>query len=94
MTTEISETQFVHKNRVCHVFCFGKQRNERMKWVQCFELVSGVIWQASLAHLNCTLYEDSNSNAMADNINGAEIANICPGVYPLGCVGGDDHARD
>lgn len=54
----------------------GGQRNERKKWIHCFENVTSVIFVAAISEYNQTLYEDSQQNRMDEALElFEEIAN-------------------
>ena len=43
-------------------FDVGGQRNERRKWIHCFDNVHAVVFVASLSEFDQTLYEDETKN--------------------------------
>jgi hypothetical protein len=47
----------------------GGQRNERKKWIHCFEDVTAVIFVAALSEYDQSLYEDSSTNRMIEAIS-------------------------
>ena len=51
-----------------NVFDTGGQRSERNKWIHCFDTVHCLIYVASLEHFDTNLYEDSDINAMTEQI--------------------------
>lgn len=54
----------------------GGQRNERKKWIHCFEDVTAVIFVAAISEYNQMLYEDSSQNRMDEALElFNEIAN-------------------
>lgn len=65
-TTGIVETKFAIKGNQFHVFDVGGQRNERRKWIHCFEGVTAVIFVAAISAYNQTLYEDNTVNRLAE----------------------------
>jgi len=65
-TTGIVEQEFTVKKNRFQVFDVGGQRNERKKWIHCFEDVTGVIFLASLSAYDQTLYEDDQTNRMTE----------------------------
>lgn len=46
----------------------GGQRNERKKWMHCFDDVKAVLFVASLAGYNQVMYEDSSMNRMREDL--------------------------
>lgn len=58
----IEEVQFV-------MYDVGGQRNERKKWIHCFENVTAVIFVAALSEYDQVLYEDATTNRMEEAIN-------------------------
>ena len=46
----------------------GGQRNERKKWIHCFEDVTAVIFVAALSEYDQALFEDTSSNRMTEAI--------------------------
>eukprot|EP01084_Bolivina_argentea_P147297 257735_1 len=57
-TTGIIEEHFTIKGTKFHIFDVGGQRNERKKWIHCFENVTAVIFVASLSCYDENLLED------------------------------------
>jgi len=68
-TTGIVEQEFTIKGNRFQVFDVGGQRNERKKWIHCFEKVTGVIFLASLAAYDQVLYEDEATNRMREALD-------------------------
>jgi len=58
----INETRF-------HIFDVGGQRNERKKWIHCFENVTAVVFVASLSSYDERLLEDENVIVMNETLN-------------------------
>lgn len=46
----------------------GGQRNERKKWINCFEGVTAVIFVAALSEYDQCLFEDSTVNRMVSQV--------------------------
>jgi len=66
---EIDESQF-------EMYDVGGQRNERKKWIHCFDDVTAVIFVAALSEYDQKLFEDTNTNRMIEAIDlFDEIAN-------------------
>ncbi len=47
----------------------GGQRNERRKWIHCFENVTAVIFVAAISEYDQTLYEDEKVNRLQESID-------------------------
>lgn len=58
---QIDGAQFV-------MYDVGGQRNERKKWIHCFEDVTAVIFVAALSEYDQNLYEDASTNRMIEAI--------------------------
>ncbi|GMH84918.1 hypothetical protein TL16_g10068 [Triparma laevis f. inornata] len=66
---EIDGSQF-------EMYDVGGQRNERKKWIHCFDDVTAVIFVAALSEYDQRLFEDANTNRMVEAIDlFDEIAN-------------------
>ncbi|CAN0273959.1 unnamed protein product, partial [Laminaria digitata] len=63
-TTEFSEPPFMYS-----VVDVGGQRNERRKWIHCFDNVRAVVFLAGLNGYNQRLFEDSSVNKMQESLN-------------------------
>jgi hypothetical protein len=57
-TTGIVENHFEIDGNAFKMFDVGGQRNERKKWIHCFENVTAVLFVAALSEYNQVLYED------------------------------------
>ncbi|KAJ3449773.1 guanine nucleotide-binding protein g(o) subunit alpha [Anaeramoeba flamelloides] len=68
-TTGIEEAEFSIGEFIFTMVDVGGQRNERRKWIHCFEEVTSVIFVVSLVGYNQTLREDSSINRMLESIN-------------------------
>jgi len=47
----------------------GGQRNERKKWIHCFEGVRAVIYVVDINAYDCMLFEDDKVNRMEEALN-------------------------
>ena len=70
-TTGITETRFLSSggsagNLQFKLFDVGGQRNERKKWIHCFEEVTAVLFVVSLSEYDQVLYEDETQNRMVE----------------------------
>jgi len=62
MKFEIDGNQFM-------MFDVGGQRNERKKWIHCFENVTAVLFVAAISGYDQVLYEDEKTNRMVETLN-------------------------
>mmetsp|Transcript_19482 Transcript_19482/g.34746 ORF Transcript_19482/g.34746 Transcript_19482/m.34746 type:complete len:355 (+) Transcript_19482:385-1449(+) len=67
-TTGVVDEQFVVKDIKLRMLDVGGQRNERRKWIHCFEGVTSVIYVASLSEYDQQLFEDSNTNRLVESL--------------------------
>jgi len=68
-TTGIVENEFEIENHKFRMFDVGGQRNERKKWIHCFENVTAVLFVAAISEYDQMLYEDENMNRMVEALN-------------------------
>jgi guanine nucleotide-binding protein G(o) subunit alpha len=68
-TTGIVENHFVIDGNSFKMFDVGGQRNERKKWIHCFENVTAVLFVAAISEYDQVLYEDENTNRMVEALN-------------------------
>jgi hypothetical protein len=68
-TTGIIETKFDAGSLGFHMVDVGGQRNERKKWIHCFEDVQLIIFITSLVEYDCVLEEDETTNRMRESLN-------------------------
>jgi len=57
----------------------GGQRNERKKWIHCFDDVTAVIFVAALSEFDQVLFEDATTNRMTEAVQ--LFADICNNKY-------------
>lgn len=74
-TTGIVENAFDIDGNQFKMFDVGGQRNERKKWIHCFEDVTAVLFVAAISEYDQVLYEDENTNRMVEALNLFEV--IC-----------------
>lgn len=67
-TTGIVETDFVHKDFYFRIVDVGGQRNERKKWIHCFQDVTAIIFVVALSEYDLKLEEDLVTNRMAESL--------------------------
>lgn len=68
-TTGIVENEFEIDGNQFKMYDVGGQRNERKKWIHCFEEVTAVIFVAAMSEYDQKLYEDENTNRMTEALN-------------------------
>jgi guanine nucleotide-binding protein G(i) subunit alpha len=68
-TTGIVENEFNIDGNQFKMFDVGGQRNERKKWIHCFEKVTAVLFVAAISEYDQVLYEDENTNRMVEALN-------------------------
>lgn len=54
---------------IFELYDVGGQRNERKKWIHCFEGVTAVIFVAALSEFDQQLFEDEGTNRMIEALN-------------------------
>lgn len=63
-TSGIVTERYIIDNTVFEMYDVGGQRNERKKWIHCFEGVTAVIFVAALSEYDQKLFEDASTNRM------------------------------
>ena len=63
-TTGIVQQNFAIDERKYTMFDVGGQRNERRKWIHCFDNVTAVIFVTAISEYDQVLYEDESTNRM------------------------------
>jgi len=75
-TTGIVENNFAIDGNNFQMFDVGGQRNERKKWIHCFESVTAVLFVAAISEYDQTCFEDETTNRMTEALTlFDEIAN-------------------
>ena len=67
-TTGITEIEFTLEETKFLVVDVGGQRNERRKWIHCFDDVDAVLFLVSLSEYDLMCFEDSTTNRMEESI--------------------------
>jgi len=67
-TTGIVETEFVHEGLHFRMVDVGGQRNERKKWIHCFQEVTAIIFVVAVSEYDQTLEEDLVTNRMSESL--------------------------
>lgn len=65
-TTGIVTEGYTIDGTAFEMYDVGGQRNERKKWIHCFEGVTAVIFVAALSEFDMKLYEDGSTNRMVE----------------------------
>jgi len=68
-TTGIVENEFEIQGNKFKMFDVGGQRNERKKWIHCFEKVTAVLFVGVLSEYDMVLYEDEKMNRMEETLS-------------------------
>jgi len=67
-TSGIVETTFVIQETHFRMVDVGGQRNERKKWIHCFEDVTAIIYCVALNEYDMKLFEDEQVNRMKESL--------------------------
>jgi signal recognition particle receptor subunit beta len=67
-TVGIVEMEFGVDGRKLKMVDVGGQRNERRKWIHCFDDVTAIIFVTSLSEYDQVLFEDSSVNRMKESL--------------------------
>lgn len=68
-TTSIIEYMFDIKRVQLKVIDVGGQRNERRKWIKCFDNITSIVFLASLSDYDLKLVENSSVNRMRESLD-------------------------
>nr|8IW1_A Chain A, Guanine nucleotide-binding protein G(i) subunit alpha-1,Guanine nucleotide-binding protein G(olf) subunit alpha [Homo sapiens] len=71
-TSGIFETRFQVDKVNFHMFDVGGQRDERRKWIQCFNDVTAIIYVADCSDYNMVIREDNNTNRLRESLDDFE----------------------
>lgn len=63
-TSGIVTDRYLIDNTTFEMYDVGGQRNERKKWIHCFEGVTAVIFVAAISEYDQKLFEDASTNRM------------------------------
>jgi guanine nucleotide-binding protein G(s) subunit alpha len=67
-TSGIFETKFSVDKVNFHMFDVGGQRDERRKWIQCFNDVTAIIYVTSSSSYDMVLMEDTSQNRLKESL--------------------------
>lgn len=65
-TSGIVTERYEIEGNTFEIYDVGGQRNERKKWIHCFDDVDAVIFVAAISEYNQKLFEDSSTNRMVE----------------------------
>ncbi|KAJ6462521.1 heterotrimeric G protein-like protein alpha subunit A [Mycena sanguinolenta] len=74
-STAITEMRFNVDGFPIYMFDVGRQRNERRKWIHCFERVTSIIFCTALSEYNQVLVEENRQNRMCESLLFASVIN-------------------
>ncbi|XP_071802275.1 guanine nucleotide-binding protein G(t) subunit alpha-3-like [Asterias amurensis] len=74
-TTGIIETRFNFKGYIFRLLDVGGQRNERQKWIHCFDDVTAVLFTVAISSYDQVLREDNATSRMEESL--MLFASIC-----------------
>ncbi|KAK5599767.1 hypothetical protein CRENBAI_016178 [Crenichthys baileyi] len=69
LTSGIFETKFQIDKVNFHMFDVGGQRDERRKWIQCFNDVTAIIFVVASSSYNMVIREDNQTNRLQEALN-------------------------
>ncbi|CAF1198036.1 unnamed protein product, partial [Didymodactylos carnosus] len=69
LTSGIYETIFTVERVRFHMFDVGGQREERRKWIQCFNDVTAIIFVTACSSFNLVLIEDEGQNRLRESLD-------------------------
>ncbi|KAK9872533.1 hypothetical protein WA026_017998 [Henosepilachna vigintioctopunctata] len=69
LTSGIFETSFQVDKVNFHMFDVGGQRDERRKWIQCFNDVTAIIFVTACSSYNMVLREDPTQNRLRESLD-------------------------
>ncbi|KAM9789220.1 guanine nucleotide-binding protein G(olf) subunit alpha isoform 1-T1 [Neosynchiropus ocellatus] len=69
LTSGIFETRFLVDKVNFHMFDVGGQRDERRKWIQCFNDVTAIIFVVASSSYNMVIREDNNTNRLREALD-------------------------
>lgn len=78
-TSGIVTERYKIEGTIFEMYDVGGQRNERKKWIHCFEGVTAVIFVAALSEYDQRLFEDATANRMVEALDLFE--DICNNAY-------------
>jgi GTPase SAR1 family protein len=88
-TSGIMIESYEINGEIFEIYDVGGQRNERKKWIHCFEDVTGVIFVAAISEYDQGLYEDHSVNRMVslDRMTLNSLSSLSLSFSPLSVSG-------
>ncbi len=80
-TTGIVETSFLIDGNTFKMYDVGGQRNERKKWIHCFENVTAVLFVGAISEYDQKLFEDESQNRMVEALSLFEEIVKCVALF-------------
>lgn len=77
-TTGIVTERYTIEGNIFEMYDVGGQRNERKKWIHCFEGVTAVIFVAALSEYDQNMFEDPTKNRMVRRTLSLLPLSLCP----------------
>ena len=74
-TSGIVTESYEIDNVIFEMYDVGGQRNERKKWIHCFDNVTAVIFVGAISEYNQKLFEDTSTNRMVEALDLYEEVN-------------------
>lgn len=68
-TSGIVQAEYKIKDITVAMFDVGGQRNERKKWIHCFDNVTAIIFVAAISEYDQVLFEDQHTNRQLEALN-------------------------
>lgn len=78
-TSGIVTERYIIDGTTFEMYDVGGQRNERKKWIHCFEGVTAVIFVAAISEYDQKLFEDASTNRMVEALDLFE--DICNNAF-------------
>eukprot|EP01039_Chlorochromonas_danica_P001232 gene1232-1344_t len=78
-TSGIVTERYMIDGTIFEMYDVGGQRNERKKWIHCFEGVTAVIFVAAISEYDQKLFEDATTNRMVEALDLFE--DICNNIF-------------
>mmetsp|Transcript_59240 Transcript_59240/g.69269 ORF Transcript_59240/g.69269 Transcript_59240/m.69269 type:complete len:360 (+) Transcript_59240:134-1213(+) len=78
-TSGIVTERYIIDGANFEMYDVGGQRNERKKWIHCFDDVTAVIFVAALSEYDQVLFEDASTNRMVEAVD--LFSDICNNRY-------------